>query len=86
MDILLQDENGTRRVQARIDTEMVMHGACWFPGLVIDEPSFIAECAAYAVNEGRVLFDVWAPDDEDDVVTRRVGAHIDGALRRFCCR
>lgn len=69
MQLTLKDASGTRRLEAIIEADVVMQGSAWHPGLTLPENSFTAECAAYAVNEGRCLADSWDESIDPDVPT-----------------
>ena len=73
--MLLELESGglVHRAVGRIETDMVMCGGSWHAGIVVEGfDIWHDEVVAYAINEGRVLFDTIDGDGERPDVPWRV--------------
>lgn len=64
-------KDGIQEVACNVIADVVSCGGYLFSGIhVIDEDlaeMFVTECAAYAIHEGRVTFDTWYPDEENEL-------------------
>ena len=61
---------GIREVTATLVADMVDCGGETFPGVTIDAPYALAlDTAAYAINEGGVMRDIWDYDEPDGSIS-----------------
>ena len=63
-------ENGVEERSVTLAADMVCCGGETFPGATIDGPyTFAFDTAAYAINDGRMLRDIWNYDEPDGSIS-----------------